>query len=89
MKSILITPRLARCSIATSLARTPEPTSVFKLTKLAWEYLGDSFGGRQLLFEEHSAGNLDRRRHQLLDNYDPAPANRFGETISRYQSGGD
>ena len=51
----------------------PRAHERFKLSKLAWEYLGDSFAGRQLLFEEHSAGNLSRRRQQLMDNYDPNP----------------
>ena len=52
----------------------PRAHERFKLSKFAWEYLGDSFGGRQFFFEEHSADNLNRRRHQLLDNYDPGPA---------------
>jgi 4-hydroxyphenylacetate 3-monooxygenase len=51
----------------------PRAHERFKLSKLAWEYLEDSFAGRQLLFEEHSAGNLSRRRQQLMDNYDPNP----------------
>ena len=51
----------------------PQAHERFKLSKLAWEYLGGSFAGRQLLFEEHSAGNLSRRRQQLMDNYDPNP----------------
>ncbi|HEX6512720.1 MAG TPA: 4-hydroxyphenylacetate 3-hydroxylase N-terminal domain-containing protein, partial [Chloroflexota bacterium] len=29
----------------------------FKMMKLAWEYTADSFGSRQLLFEQHNAGS--------------------------------
>ena len=66
----------------------PRAYERFKLSKLAWEYLGDSFGGRQLLFEEHSAGNLNRRRHQLLDNYDPGPAIGLAKQLAGIDAAG-
>ncbi|WP_089718649.1 4-hydroxyphenylacetate 3-hydroxylase C-terminal domain-containing protein [Candidatus Entotheonella palauensis] len=59
----------------------PRAHERFKLSKLAWEYLGDSFAGRQLLFEEHSAGNLSRRQ-QLMDNYDPNPVIGLGKKLA-------
>jgi 4-hydroxyphenylacetate 3-monooxygenase len=46
----------------------------FKIIKLAWDYVCDSFGQRQLLFEEHASVNLPRRRGLLLDAWEPSSA---------------
>jgi hypothetical protein len=54
----------------------------FKLLKLAWDYVCDSFGQRQLLFEEHASVNLARRRSLLLDAYDPEPAIRLAKQLA-------
>jgi aromatic ring hydroxylase len=54
----------------------------FKLLKLAWDYVADSFGQRQLLFEEHASVNLERRRLLLLDAYDPAPAIQLARNLA-------
>ena len=45
----------------------------FKMMKLAWEYTADSFGSRQLLFEQHNAGTLPTNKGRLLAVYDPEP----------------
>lgn len=66
----------------------PRAHERFKLSKLAWEYLGDSFGGRQLLFEEHAGGSLKRRRNQLLNNYDPGPAIDLAKQLAGIKAGG-
>jgi len=54
----------------------------YKLLKLAWDYVCDSFGQRQLLFEEHASVNLTRRRTLLLDEYDPEPAMRLAKQLA-------
>jgi aromatic ring hydroxylase len=54
----------------------------YKLLKLAWDYVCDSFGQRQLLFEEHASVNLARRRLLLLDEYDPEPAIRLAKHLA-------
>ena len=54
----------------------------FKIIKLAWDYVCDSFGQRQLLFEEHASINLARRRSLLLDAYDPEPAVRLARQLA-------
>lgn len=42
----------------------------FKLLKLAWEYSGDSFGSRQLLFEMLNTGNMLVKRNAVAGHYD-------------------
>jgi 4-hydroxyphenylacetate 3-monooxygenase len=54
----------------------------YKVLKLAWDYACDSFGQRQLLFEEHASVNLARRRLLLLDEYDPEPAMRLAKSLA-------
>ena len=54
----------------------------FKMMKLAWEYVCDSFGQRQLLFEEHASVNLAGRRTLLLNAYDPEPAMRLARHLA-------
>ena len=44
----------------------------FRLLKLAWEYTGDAFGSRQLLFEMYNANTLAANRARLLSAYNPA-----------------
>jgi len=57
----------------------------FKMIKLAWDYVCDSFGQRQLLFEEHASVNLTRRRALMLDAYDPEPAIRLAKQLAGIQ----
>ena len=42
----------------------------YRLLNLAWEYAGDSFGARQLLFEMHNAGAQLRTKQRMADTYD-------------------
>lgn len=58
----------------------------FRLLKLAWEYAGDSFGSRQLLFEMYNAASLDRNRARLLDSYDTAPLVRVAMRLAGIDS---
>jgi aromatic ring hydroxylase len=60
----------------------------FKMIKLAWDYVSDSFGQRQLLFEEHASVDLPRRRSSLLDAYDPAPAIRLARRLAGVDESG-
>jgi aromatic ring hydroxylase len=54
----------------------------FRLLKLAWEYAGDAFGSRQLLFEMYNAGTLPINRARLLNTYDTAPLVRLASTLA-------
>jgi aromatic ring hydroxylase len=45
----------------------------FRLLKLAWEYAGDAFGGRQLLFEMYNVSSLATNKQQLATSYDTRP----------------
>jgi 4-hydroxyphenylacetate 3-monooxygenase len=49
----------------------PRAFDRFRLLKLAWEYAGDAFGSRQLLFEMYNANTLATNRARLLSAYDP------------------
>ncbi|HZT08683.1 MAG TPA: 4-hydroxyphenylacetate 3-hydroxylase N-terminal domain-containing protein [Chloroflexota bacterium] len=50
--------------------RAPER---FRLLKLAWDLTGDSFGGRQQLFEMYNAGSLALNHARFTSSYDTAP----------------
>jgi len=54
----------------------------FKMLKLAWEYTADSFGSRQLLFEQHNAGTLATNKARLLSSYDPTPVVRLAKQLA-------
>jgi aromatic ring hydroxylase len=54
----------------------------FKLMKLAWEYVGDGFGQRQLLFEELASVPMAGRRNALLNHYDATPAMRLAKDLA-------
>jgi aromatic ring hydroxylase len=41
-----------------------------RLLKLAWEYAGDAFGSRQLLFEMYNVGSLATNKQRLVSAYD-------------------
>jgi aromatic ring hydroxylase len=45
----------------------------FRLLKLAWEYAGDAFGSRQLLFEMYNVGSLATNKQRLAGAYDTSP----------------
>ncbi len=45
----------------------------YRLLRLAWDYLADGFGSRQLLFEMYNANTLPVSRQRLLNNYDTSP----------------
>jgi aromatic ring hydroxylase len=59
--------------------RAPER---YLLMKLAWEYLSDSFGSRQLLFEMHNAGSVATNKNRLLTDYDTGPAVRLAKQLA-------
>jgi 4-hydroxyphenylacetate 3-monooxygenase len=61
---------LVRRFLAGNDERAPDR---YRLLKLAWEYTGDSFGSRQLLFEMNNAGTLPINRTRLLNVIDPTP----------------
>jgi 4-hydroxyphenylacetate 3-monooxygenase len=45
----------------------------FRLLKLAWEYAGDAFGSRQLLFEMYNVSSLATNKQRLANAYDTSP----------------
>lgn len=54
----------------------------FRLLKLAWEYAGDSFGSRQLLFEMHNAGSQLTTKQRLAATYDAAPFKQLAHELA-------
>jgi aromatic ring hydroxylase len=54
----------------------------FRLMKLAWEYAGDSFGSRQLLFEMYNAGTLPINRARILNTYDTATLAQLAKNLA-------
>jgi aromatic ring hydroxylase len=54
----------------------------FKLLKLAWDYAGDSFGSRQLLFEMYNAGPLAVNQARLVRSYDAGPAQALAKRLA-------
>jgi aromatic ring hydroxylase len=60
----------------------PRAPDRFRLLQLAWEYLADSFGARQLLFEMHNAGAPATNQMRLLADYDTGPAARLARQLA-------
>ena len=54
----------------------------YRLLNLAWEYAGDSFGARQLLFEMHNAGAQLRTKQRLADTYDTESFKRLAKDLA-------
>ena len=61
------------------LGRAPDR---FKLLKLAWDYAGDSFGSRQLLFEMYNTGPLAVNQARLVRSYDASPAQALAKRLA-------
>ena len=59
----------------------------FRMFKLAWEYAGDSFGARQLLFEMYNAGSLGLNQGRVLANYDTEPLVRLAKELAGIREG--
>jgi aromatic ring hydroxylase len=60
----------------------------FRLLKLAWEYAGDAFGSRQLLFEMHNQSTLAVNRTRLLNAYDTAPLAKLAKSLAGIEDPG-
>lgn len=45
----------------------------FRLLRLAWDYVADSFGSRQLLFDMYNTAELHTNKLRLARDYDTAP----------------
>ena len=56
------------------------------MLKLAWDYAGDAFGSRQLLFEMYNAGSLAVNHARLVRTYDTIEAQALAST-SRVSGG--
>lgn len=54
----------------------------FRLLKLAWEYAGESFGSRQLLFEMHNAGSQLVTKQRLAATYDATPLKQLAGRLA-------
>lgn len=57
-------------------------TERYHIMKLAWDYLGDSFGSRQLLFELHNAGTLSAAKSRVLSGFDTAPLVQLAKDLA-------
>jgi aromatic ring hydroxylase len=58
----------------------------FRMLKLAWEYAGDSFGARQLLFEMHNAGSQLATKQRIAAAYDVAPLKQLARQLAMIDS---
>ncbi len=65
----------------------PRAEDRFRLLKLAWEYAGDSFGSRQLMFELFNGGTLAINRARLLNAYDTTPLARLAKELAGIPTG--
>jgi aromatic ring hydroxylase len=54
----------------------------FRMLKLAWEYAGDSFGSRQLLFEMFNVASLATNKQRLVNAYDLSPYVRLAKELA-------
>jgi aromatic ring hydroxylase len=54
----------------------------FRMMKLAWDYAGDSFGARQLLFEMYNAGSIERNRARLVNLTDTPSLVRLARELA-------
>ena len=63
-------------------------TERYHVMKLAWDYLGDAFGSRQLLFELHNAGTLSTAKARVFNGYDTAPFVQLAKDLAGGVSGG-
>lgn len=88
--SILMSPRFADLThpeigdaVERYFAGTDDlATERYHLMKLAWDYLMDAFGSRQLLFELHNAGTLPANKLRFLNDYDTAPLVRLAKELA-------
>jgi 4-hydroxyphenylacetate 3-monooxygenase len=61
----------------------------YQLLNLAWEYAGDSFASRQLLFEMHNAGAQLRTKQRMAQSYDAEPLKRLAKDLAGIDIDGD
>ena len=54
----------------------------FRLLKLAWDYAGDSFGSRQVLFEQYNANTVAVNKARALAGYDVAPLMELAKQLA-------
>ena len=59
----------------------------FLLLKLAWEFVGDAFGSRQLLFEMHNESTLAVNRSRLLRIFDTAALANRAKSLAGIENG--
>ncbi|MBM2809788.1 MAG: 4-hydroxyphenylacetate 3-monooxygenase [Chloroflexi bacterium] len=93
--SLLMTPRLADLrhpEIGPAMRRYIAGTDDlsmerYHLMKLAWDYLGDAFGSRQLMFELHNAGTLDMTKLRFVSAYDKAPLVKLAKELAGIPAG--
>lgn len=63
-------PEIGPCLQRHFIGDDAEAQERFRMWKLAWEYAGDSFGGRQLLFEMYNVSSLASNKQRLASSYD-------------------
>jgi hypothetical protein len=57
------------------------------MLKLAWEYAGESFGSRQLLFEMYNESPLAVNQARLLAGYDSARMVGLARSLAGIEDG--
>lgn len=54
----------------------------FRLLQLAWDYVADSFGSRQLLFDMYNTGDLHSNKLRLAQDYDTRPLTALAHQLA-------
>lgn len=78
-RSPALAPYIERFLVAGD-ARAPER---FRLLQLAWDYAGDSFAARQVLFDMLNASDLHHNRATLARTYDTGPMVALARALAR------
>jgi aromatic ring hydroxylase len=62
----------------------PDPQALerYQMLKLAWDYLGDSFAARQLLFEMYAGASFPVNKMRLLTEYDASSFVRLAKMLA-------
>ncbi|HLQ32655.1 MAG TPA: 4-hydroxyphenylacetate 3-hydroxylase N-terminal domain-containing protein [Chloroflexota bacterium] len=59
----------------------------YRMLKLAWDYLADSFAARQLLFELHAGSTLPATKQRLIGQYDSSESVQLAKELAGITDG--
>jgi 4-hydroxyphenylacetate 3-monooxygenase len=68
------------------MGQDPRTTDRYKMMKLAWDYIADSFGGRQLLFEQYNAQTSPFNKGLVTAHYNFDSVVEVAKKIARVAS---